>query len=135
LPDNTVLTGSAAPGFRLVDDGRVVFLEMFDQRSDGLRSASAVADPVPLVFGILEYAAAEEFLKLTAERNPDRRVAHEALVERRDLNWVKDFTHNRDRWADGGFFSEYVAALCKHVPALRPRGNKALDSAVEDLQF
>lgn len=135
LPDNTVLTGSAAPGFRLVDDGRVVFLEMFDQRSDGLRSASAVADPVPLVFGILEYAAAEEFLERTAERMLERQVAPHALVERRDTDWVHDFTQNRQRWADGGFFTEYVSALIEQIAILRPVGNKELDKAIEALRY
>ncbi|TLX16406.1 hypothetical protein [Rhizobium sp. MHM7A] len=139
LPDNTILTGSAAPGMRLVDNGQWLFLEMFDKRSDRLRSNVSVdfasRHDVPLSFGILEYAAADEFLKLLAERNPDRKVARDSLVERRDTAWAKDFTHNRERWADGGFFTDFVSALNHHIGALRPVGNKALDAAFNALQF
>jgi hypothetical protein len=139
LPDSTILTGSAAPGFRPVDNGQQLFLEVFDKRSDGLRSAlerdSASGREVPVAFGILEYAAAEEFLERTAERTSDRNVVPHALVELRDTAWVKDFTHNRERWADGGFFTDYVSTLNKHIAFLRPRGNKALDAAIADLQF
>jgi hypothetical protein len=139
LPDNTILLGSAAPAFRLADDGEWLFLELFDKHTDRLQPGNSAGlgtrHHVPISFGILEYAAADEFLQVLAERHPDRKVAKNSLVERRDTGWVSDFTHNRERWADGGVFTEFVSALNTHVAALKPKGNKALDDAFTALQF
>lgn len=139
LPDNTILTGSAAPGLRFVDTGEWLTFEVYDRLSERLVTNEsfdlAARDQVPLIFGILEYAAADEFLALVAERNPDRRVTNESLVERRDTDWTKDFTHNRDRWAEASFFNEFVSGLNHHIGAMRPVGHKQLDAAFNALQF
>lgn len=139
LPNNTILRGSADPGLRLVDGGQWLFLEVFDEASDRVRSNAPTdifpGHAVPLAFGILEYAAAEEFMERTAKRMPDRKIDPQALVAGRDTDWVRDFTHNRERWANCSFFTKYVSSLIPHIAALRPRNNKALDAAIADLQF
>jgi hypothetical protein len=139
LPDNTILTGSAAPGLHFVDTGEWLTFRVYDKLSEKVETNIefdlAARNQVPLVFGILEYEAADEFLALVAERNPDRRVVKEALVERRNTEWTKDFTHIRDRWADAGFFNDFVSGLNYHIGAMRPVGNKPLDAAFKALEY
>ncbi len=139
LPDNSILTGSKSPGLRFVDRGEWLTFEIFDRLSESVEKSEtldlAARDQLPLIFGILEYAAADEFLALVAERNPDRRVTKESLAERRHAEWTKDFTHNRDRWADASFFNEFVSVLNQHIGAMRPVGHKQLDEAFKPLLF
>ena len=139
LPDNTILTGSAAPGLRFIDTGEWMTLRIYDRFSEKVEANEtfdlAARNQVPLIFGILEFDAADQFLALAAERNPDRRVTKEALVERRSTDWTRDFTHIRGRWAEAGFFNEFVAGLNYHIGAIRPVGNKSLDAAFKALEF
>jgi hypothetical protein len=140
LPDNTILTGSVCPGFRLNENFGQIFLSMIDIGSERLQPPEPQAvdfGSLPLVFGILEHDAANQFMELMKERNPDRRntVGTSCLIEPRDMAWMDDFTTNRERWAGTKLFMEYVSRLSGHINAMRLGGDKYVRLALEELQF